>query len=439
MTAANTLTIVVDRRADGVVRRTTRGRSASCAPRARSSPGSPSTRSGCGSHATCTTSWATACRVIALKSELADRFVDTRSRSGRSRELEDVRRVTRQALTEMREAVHGYRRLAFAEALDGARAALAAAGIDLRVDGTAEHAARQRSRRPRLGTSARRTTNVVRHSGARPARSASRADGGRGRAAGRRRRRGRAVRLGRRHRPGRPRGTGAQPPRDARGRRAAGRRLPAPAEGAAPTHDPRPHRRGPGDGPRRARKPALARGRHRGRRRGRARRPRARGRPRVERRTWRSSTSRCRGSTASPPPHELTASCRRHARLILTTFGRPGLPPPRARRTAPRGFLLKDAPASELAAAIREVARRASRDRPGPRGGRDRGRRQPAHRRASTTCSPRPRTHRTAAEIAASLHLSEGTVRNYLSAAIQKLGAHNRADAIRIAEDKGWL
>ena len=48
-------------------------------------------------------------------------------------------------------------------------------------------------------------------------------------------------------------------------------------------------------------------------------------------------------------------------------------------------------------------------------------------------------THRTAAEIAASLFLSEGTVRNYLSAAIRKLGAHDRADAIRIAEDKGWL
>ena len=45
----------------------------------------------------------------------------------------------------------------------------------------------------------------------------------------------------------------------------------------------------------------------------------------------------------------------------------------------------------------------------------------------------------TAAEIAASLYLPEGTVRNYLSAAIRKLGARNRADALRIAEEKGWL
>ena len=45
----------------------------------------------------------------------------------------------------------------------------------------------------------------------------------------------------------------------------------------------------------------------------------------------------------------------------------------------------------------------------------------------------------TAAEIAAELYLSEGTVRNYLSAAIRKLGARNRAEAIRVAEEKGWL
>jgi two-component system response regulator DesR len=43
------------------------------------------------------------------------------------------------------------------------------------------------------------------------------------------------------------------------------------------------------------------------------------------------------------------------------------------------------------------------------------------------------------ADIAESLFLSEGTVRNYLSVAIQKLGAHNRVEAARIAEEKGWL
>jgi two-component system response regulator DesR len=45
----------------------------------------------------------------------------------------------------------------------------------------------------------------------------------------------------------------------------------------------------------------------------------------------------------------------------------------------------------------------------------------------------------TAADIASTLQLSEGTVRNYLSAAIRKLGARNRVEAVRIAEEKGWL
>jgi two-component system response regulator DesR len=43
------------------------------------------------------------------------------------------------------------------------------------------------------------------------------------------------------------------------------------------------------------------------------------------------------------------------------------------------------------------------------------------------------------AEIAATLYLSEGTVRNYLSIAIQKLGVHNRVEAAHLAEEKGWL
>jgi two-component system, NarL family, response regulator DesR len=47
--------------------------------------------------------------------------------------------------------------------------------------------------------------------------------------------------------------------------------------------------------------------------------------------------------------------------------------------------------------------------------------------------------HDTAAEIAAELHLSQGTVRNYLSAAIRKLGVRNRRDAVDAANEKGWL
>ena len=123
--------------------------------------------------------------------------------------------------------------------------------------------------------------------------------------------------------------------------------------------------------------------------------------------------------------------------LILTTFGRPGYLR-RALENGARGFLLKDAPARELAAAIRTVVA----------GGRAI---DPVLAAATITEGESPLTarenevlrtamrHDTAADIAAALHLSEGTVRNYLSAAIQKLGARNRREAIALAVDKGWL
>jgi two-component system, NarL family, response regulator DesR len=123
--------------------------------------------------------------------------------------------------------------------------------------------------------------------------------------------------------------------------------------------------------------------------------------------------------------------------LILTTFGRPGYLR-RALENGARGFLLKDAPARELAAAIRTVVA----------GGRAI---DPALAAATITEGESPLTaresdvlraamrHDTAADIAATLHLSEGTVRNYLSAAIQKLGARNRREAIAHAVEKGWL
>jgi two-component system, NarL family, sensor histidine kinase DesK len=72
--------------------------------------------------------------VIALKSELAGKLVEHDPERARA-ELDDVQAVTRDALSEVREAVRGYRRLALRDALDGARAALAAAGIDCRLDG----------------------------------------------------------------------------------------------------------------------------------------------------------------------------------------------------------------------------------------------------------------------------------------------------------------
>jgi two-component system response regulator DesR len=122
---------------------------------------------------------------------------------------------------------------------------------------------------------------------------------------------------------------------------------------------------------------------------------------------------------------------------ILTTFGRPGYLR-RAMEAGASGFLLKDAPASELADAIRRVAR---------------GQRvvDPALALAALSEGANPLSERerealalaatsgTIADIAATLGLSEGTVRNHLSAAIQKVGARNRAEAARMASEKGWL
>jgi two-component system sensor histidine kinase DesK len=103
--------------------------------------------------------------LIALKSELATRLVGSDPRRAQA-ELADVQQVTRQALTEVREAVQGYRRLAFADALDGARSALAAAGIECRVDGTP--AGFPPAVEDLLAWAVREAaTNVVRHSGAR--------------------------------------------------------------------------------------------------------------------------------------------------------------------------------------------------------------------------------------------------------------------------------
>jgi two-component system, NarL family, response regulator DesR len=123
--------------------------------------------------------------------------------------------------------------------------------------------------------------------------------------------------------------------------------------------------------------------------------------------------------------------------LILTTFGRPGYMR-RALAAGASGFLLKDAPASELAAAIRAVA--------AGRPALDPGLAATAIAEGESALSPREHevlaaavSHQTAADIAAELHLSEGTVRNYLSAAIRKLGARNRREAIELATEKGWL
>jgi len=140
------------------------------------------------------------------------------------------------------------------------------------------------------------------------------------------------------------------------------------------------------------------------------------------------------GLTATAQLRTALPSCRV---VIVTTFGRPGYLR-RAMDAGASGFLLKDTPASKLADAIRRTAAGARVV-------------DPALAVAALSEGPNPLSDRerevlatsaflpTIADIAERLSLSEGTVRNHLSAAIQKLGAVNRAEAARLAEEKGWL
>jgi two-component system response regulator DesR len=122
--------------------------------------------------------------------------------------------------------------------------------------------------------------------------------------------------------------------------------------------------------------------------------------------------------------------------VILTTFARPGYLR-RALDAGVAGYLIKDAPAEQLAAALRTVQR----------GGRviDPQLAVDAWSEADPLSDRERQVLRLAgdgmatADIGAELGLSQGTVRNYLSEAIGKIGASNRIDAQRIARQKGWL
>ena len=140
------------------------------------------------------------------------------------------------------------------------------------------------------------------------------------------------------------------------------------------------------------------------------------------------------GIEAAAELHRRMPGCRV---LILTTFGKPGLMR-RAMAAGASGFLLKDARAEELAVAIRrtvagervvdpQLAAEALSEGESPLSDRE------------TQVLAASADGSSVIELAATLHLSEGTVRNHLSAAIQKLNARNRADAARIAKLKGWL
>ncbi|TDC47901.1 response regulator transcription factor [Jiangella ureilytica] len=140
------------------------------------------------------------------------------------------------------------------------------------------------------------------------------------------------------------------------------------------------------------------------------------------------------GIAATAVLREQLPSCRV---LVVTTFGRPGYLR-RAIEAGACGFVVKDSPAEQLADAIRRVHS---------------GLRvvDPALAVESLAAGPSPLTPREAdvlratrdgssvADVAARLYLSEGTVRNYLSSAIGKTGTRNRVEAVRVAEQNGWL
>lgn len=123
--------------------------------------------------------------------------------------------------------------------------------------------------------------------------------------------------------------------------------------------------------------------------------------------------------------------------LILTTFNRPGYLR-RAMEAGAAGFLLKDAPADDLARAIRAAAAGQRVVDPGLAAAALSQGENPLTTREREVLES-ARRYGTVAELAAALHLSPGTTRNHLSAIMQKLDAHSRIEAIRVAEERGWL
>lgn len=140
------------------------------------------------------------------------------------------------------------------------------------------------------------------------------------------------------------------------------------------------------------------------------------------------------GITAAAELHKALPSCRI---VVCTTFGRPGYLS-RAMAAGAVGFVVKDAPPEQLVDAVRRVHS---------------GLRvvDPALAAESLATGQSPLTDRerdvlrvassggTIADVARTLSLSQGTVRNHLSSAIGKTGARTRAEAARVAEDRGWL
>jgi two-component system response regulator DesR len=123
--------------------------------------------------------------------------------------------------------------------------------------------------------------------------------------------------------------------------------------------------------------------------------------------------------------------------LIVTTFGRPGFLR-RALQAGASGFVVKDTPARQLAEAVRRVHSGLRVVDPSLAADSLAGGESPLTAR-ETEVLIAARGGGSVADIARQVMLSEGTVRNHLSSAIGKTMARNRADAVRIADEYGWL
>lgn len=140
------------------------------------------------------------------------------------------------------------------------------------------------------------------------------------------------------------------------------------------------------------------------------------------------------GLTAAAELQEKVPNCRT---VILTSLGRPGILR-RAMAARVLGFLLKDSPPDQLARAVRAVAQGQRAVDPELALSAWDSPRNPLSRRELEVFRLAARGA-SAAEVAAQLHLSKGTVQNYLTDIVAKLHARNRIDAVRIAEDAGWI
>jgi two-component system, NarL family, response regulator DesR len=140
------------------------------------------------------------------------------------------------------------------------------------------------------------------------------------------------------------------------------------------------------------------------------------------------------GLSAAAQLHAALPSCRV---IVCTTFGRPGYLA-RAMAAGAVGFVVKDAPPEHLVDAVRRAHAGLRVVDPVLAAESLANGRSPLTDRERDVLS-RARDGGTVADLAKALHLSEGTVRNHLSAAIGKTGARTRAEAVRVAEDNGWL